>query len=118
MKTKFVMLMLAATLVTTAHASKFVLPDSCGSEKVDFDVNSKKDQPAPAPPEEGKAQIVFIESLEKSGVLGTPTNRYGMDGAWVGANKGNSYFTVSVAPGEHHLCSNWAKNVGMTVINV
>jgi len=27
-----------------------------------------------------------------------------MDGAWVGANHGNSYFSVSVAPGEHHVC--------------
>ncbi len=27
-----------------------------------------------------------------------------MDGAWVGANHGNSYFSVSVEPGEHHVC--------------
>jgi hypothetical protein len=28
-----------------------------------------------------------------------------MDGAWVGANHGDSWFAVSVAPGEHHLCA-------------
>ena len=27
-----------------------------------------------------------------------------MDGAWLGANHGNSYFTVSVEPGQHHVC--------------
>jgi hypothetical protein len=28
-----------------------------------------------------------------------------MDGVWVGANHGNSYFSVSVEPGEHHVCA-------------
>ena len=32
------------------------------------------------------------------------TTTIGLDGAWVGANKNSSYFTVSVAPGEHHVC--------------
>jgi len=27
-----------------------------------------------------------------------------MDGAWVRANHGNSYFALSVEPGEHHVC--------------
>jgi hypothetical protein len=114
MKTKFVMLMLAATLVTTAHASKTVLPDSCGADKVKFDVDSKKDAPAPSGPAEGKAQIIFIETLNRPStalaVFGGPhvpdyVTRFGMDGAWVGAAKANSYFAVDVAPGEHHLCT-------------
>jgi hypothetical protein len=28
-----------------------------------------------------------------------------LDGAWVRANKNNSYFSGSVEPGEHHMCS-------------
>ena len=28
-----------------------------------------------------------------------------MDGAWAGADHSNSYFAVSAAPGEHHLCA-------------
>jgi len=32
--------------------------------------------------------------------------RIGLDGAWVGAFKRNSYFSVSVEPGEHHACMN------------
>jgi len=31
----------------------------------------------------------------------------GLDGRWVGATNGNSYFYFSIAPGEHHLCASW-----------
>jgi len=31
----------------------------------------------------------------------------GLDGQWIGATNGNSYFYFSVDPGEHHLCTNW-----------
>jgi hypothetical protein len=108
MKTKFAMLMLVATLASTAYASKTILPDACGADKVKFDVDTKKDQPAPGPPAEGKAQIIFISTVINTGyVFGGPsyTTRFGMDGNWVGAVKNNSYFTLEVAPGKHHLCS-------------
>ncbi len=36
-----------------------------------------------------------------------PTTRLGVDRKWVGANHGDSYFYVSVDPGEHHLCASW-----------
>jgi hypothetical protein len=91
------------------------LPDSCGNDKVQFDVKTQKNQPAPAPPQEGKAQIVFIEAMDKNlacWTCGSPTSRYGLDGAWAGATQGNSYFTVDVAPGEHHLCMDWQSAFG------
>lgn len=116
MKTKLAFLILIATFATTAHASKTILPDACGDEKVQFDIQTKKDQPAPAAPEEGKAQIVFIETFRQIGHLGTPEARFGMDGAWVGADKGKSYFAISVAPGVHHLCANWSKSADVTSI--
>jgi len=98
MKPRLFVLLLCASLLAAVHArAKTVLPDSCGDASVKFDVKIKKNQPPPAPPEAGKAQIVFIES-------GRGTARYGMDGAWAGANDGDSYFAVAVAPGEHHLC--------------
>jgi len=34
-----------------------------------------------------------------------PTIRLGVDGSWVGANHGDSYFYIAVDPGEHHLCA-------------
>ena len=56
----------------------------------------------------GKAQIVFIEN--ENHMLGPfmyATIRFGLDGAWAGANNNNSYFVVPVDPGVHHLCVSW-----------
>jgi hypothetical protein len=39
--------------------------------------------------------------------LKSVTTRVGLDGAWIGANRGDSYFFFPVEPGEHHLCSDW-----------
>jgi len=61
------------------------------------------------------AQIVFIENFEQNQgfCIGCKvTTRVGVDGAWVGANLGNSYFAYSVQPGEHHLCVDWQSNLG------
>lgn len=98
MKSRIFVLLLCASLLPAVQAkAKTILPDSCGDASISFDVTAKKNQPAPAPPEAGKAQIIFIES-------GRGVARYGMDGAWVGANDGDSYFAAAVTPGEHHLC--------------
>jgi hypothetical protein len=89
------------------------LPGACGDRTVKFDVTAQKKQPAPAPPAEGTAQVVFLENENQ--VIGPfmyATVRFGMDGAWVGANNGNSYFALDVAPGVHHLCANWQSVFG------
>ena len=106
MSPKLVLMLLCASLCTAAQAgARTVLPDACGDDKAQFDVKIEDGQAAPAPPVAGKAQIVFIDddSVKTSGFSFT-TFRYGLDGAWVGANKGNSYFVLSVDPGVHHLC--------------
>jgi hypothetical protein len=107
MQVKLGVMLLCVSLVCVAQARATVLPDSCGDDKVKFDVATKKNQPAPAGPAGGKAQIVLIETLDGCVTCGTATTRFGMDGAWVGANKGSSYFTLDAAPGEHHLCTDW-----------
>jgi hypothetical protein len=108
MKLDLGLLLLCLSLVSAVQARATILPDACGDDKVKFDVSTQKDQPAPAPPEAGKAQIVFIENNNQ---MVTPfsyaTVRFGMDGAWAGANKGDSYFTLAVDPGVHHLCVSW-----------
>jgi hypothetical protein len=85
------------------------LPDACGDDKIQFNVKTARNQPAPASPAAGKARIVFVEALDKDACqgCGTPTSRIGMDGAWAGATRGISYFTIDVAPGDHHLCADW-----------
>lgn len=107
MKTRFFLTLLCFSLVfvMAARAAKTILPDACGDDSVKFDVKTEKDQPPPAGPDAGKAQIVFIDTVPyESAMARFPTIRYGMDGAWVGGNKGDSYFTLTVDPGVHNLC--------------
>jgi hypothetical protein len=117
-KLKVSALVVLAFLASTASA-KTVLPDACGDSKTNFDVKTQADQPEPAAPAAGKAQIVFIETIDKPFGCGmsttgcSPTYRFGLDGTWAGATKGNSYFVVSVDPGVHHVCTVSGKNVGV-----
>jgi len=108
MKKCLLLFLLSATIATAAHASKTILPDACGADKIKFDVETKKDQPAPPQPAEGKAQVVFLSTVTNIGyIFGGPsyTTRFGLDGKWVGAANNNSYFVLDIDPGKHHLCS-------------
>jgi hypothetical protein len=108
MKSRLFVLLLCASLFFSVQArAKTILPDACGDDSVKFDVSMQKDRPVLAPPPDGKAQIVFVESWVKNmpSIGGGPIVRFGMDGAWVGANKGDSYFALTVDPGVHHLCA-------------
>ena len=108
MNPKLVVLLLCASLLPAVCArAKTTLPDACGDDSVKFDVDTKENQPAPAPPPAGKAQIVFFESYEKNMPVigGAPIVRFGVDGAWAGADRGDSYFTMNLDPGVHHLCA-------------
>jgi hypothetical protein len=116
------MFLLCVSLVSAVEARATVLPDACGKDEIKFNVTTQKGQPVPAAPDSGKAQIVLIETLERIGnvqFFGGKIARFGVDGAWVGADRGDSYFVVAVDPGVHHLCANWQtigpdkKNVGV-----
>lgn len=83
-------------------------PDSCGPEKASFDVTTQEAGTAPSQPTASKARIIFLEDENQMiGPFMYATVRFGVDGKWVGATKGSSYFAVDVAPGEHHVCANW-----------
>jgi hypothetical protein len=115
--------LLSAFLACAGQAAANTLPDSCGDDKVKFDVSTQEGQPLPPAPPEGKAQIILIQTENQMVTLaGDATIRFGMDGSWVGANNGNSYFALTVEPGVHHLCASWQsvwgafkKNVGLTL---
>ncbi len=85
------------------------LHDACGDDHAHFDVKTEKHAPDPAPPEAGKARIVFVGRIEAPGCLGCDefAPRIGVDGSWVGATRGNSYFVLDVAPGAHNVCADW-----------
>jgi hypothetical protein len=80
---------------------------ACGPATAHFDTETGADHTV-AQPEPGKGQVYVIEVFDKVvGEISRPTLRVGLDGAWMGADKGNSYVVFPVAPGEHHLCVNW-----------
>jgi hypothetical protein len=96
----------------TGRASAADLPPSCGDEKIKFDVKTQKGAPPPAGPDAGKAQLVFVETMDKGDkyhhCLGCDaTTRVAVDGAWIGADHGDSYFAFPVDPGAHSVCVNW-----------
>ncbi len=83
---------------------------ACGPLDAKFDAQAVASQPAApgAQNEPGKALVYVAEDFTKApGELGNPTLRVGMDGAWMGATRTNSYLAFTVEPGEHHLCSSW-----------
>jgi hypothetical protein len=88
-------------------------------------VKTEKDAPAPALLQTGKARIVFIGRIDAPGCLGCSvfSPRIGVDGSWVGATKGDSYFVLDVDPGVHHVCADWkslsaapGRNVGVATL--
>jgi hypothetical protein len=90
---------------------------ACGSENIRYEVkNEKREKPAKGDKSDGSnpggaeaapetAEIFVIENLRASCFLCDSTTRIAMDGTWVGATKGNSYFSFPADAGEHHLCA-------------
>jgi hypothetical protein len=74
----------------------------CGPSGEMFDVQSTDSKHPVQQPENGKALVYFIVDF-----LNAPTMRVGVDGNWVGANNGKSYFFFQVDPGEHNICTEW-----------
>ncbi|WP_348261678.1 hypothetical protein P8935_17980 [Telmatobacter sp. DSM 110680] len=122
MRVKLAVLALAVILVSAIKTEASTLPDSCGSDKIKFEVKTEKDHPAPSLLDPSKAQLILIQTENH---MITPfhgaTVRWGMDGAWIGADNGDSYFVLTAQPGIHHLCANWQsafktlnKNVDLT----
>jgi hypothetical protein len=80
---------------------------ACGPKSVNFDVKNDNSQHTVGQPQAGKALVYVIEDIGSVHCLGSCiTTKVALDGAWVGANRHNSYFSFAVDPGERHLCVN------------
>ena len=77
---------------------------ACGRENVSFKVKLNESTHTLAEPSPGKALVYFFHDAGTNVTLGYPTVKLAIDGEWIGANHGNSYFSVPVEPGEHHVC--------------
>lgn len=103
MKLKLFAIFFFVSLVSAAMAKDRSLPDSCGDDKSKFEVTEQDDKTALPAPDAGKALVVFLEP--EFSCLGCPTQRFAMDGKWIGATKPKTFFTLQLDPGEHHFCS-------------
>jgi len=87
-----------------AQGQSTALPPACGP-KASFDVTLDRSQHVLAQPDSGKALVYFIGDFGGQSMGPAFLTRFAMDGTWLGANRNSSYFSVSVAPGERHMCS-------------
>jgi len=87
---------------------------ACGPADVKHSVETdKKQHPTPeAPPD--KALIYVIRPTMSGNRVQT---KLGVDGHWMGVNRGDNYFFFTLAPGEHHFCSQ-AENRSVTALKV
>ena len=90
-----------------AHAA------GCGPNEVEFNVKTDKNQHPTPQPEAGKAMVYVFDTikLDPGLVIGTVTLRIGLDGSWMGANHGDSYFYFPVDPGDHRVCAQWQSSL-------
>ena len=83
------------------------IPPSCGPSDIQFEVHTSKSKSEPRI-EPSKARVYIVELARKPFFEpGNPVIRIGLDGSWMGAMRGNSYFAFSVDPGGHHVCAEW-----------
>lgn len=108
MKTLVAVLLFALQVYAQDQAEAARAAAGCGPNDVQFSVKRDKSRHPVAQPEAGKALVYFFgdEDRDQAGLhIGGITTRWGIDGTWAGANDRNSYFFVSVTPGEHKVCT-------------
>jgi hypothetical protein len=95
------MLLTASAPAQTAPANFLA---ACGSVADRFNVKLDESQHTLRQPDPGKARVYFIHDAGTNFGTAYPTVKVAVDGTWVGTNRVNSYFSVSVEPGDHHMC--------------
>lgn len=97
----------AGSMLFLASAVAQDLPSACGPRGQAVSVRTNKKEHPPVAEAPGTATLVFVQ--REPPCLGCDVVRVGVDGSWVGGNKGTSWFSVPVAPGERHVCAWWKK---------
>lgn len=109
MKAALIVILLAILSAASGFAQELSVAaaeSACGPADTQFAIKIKLGPRALQQPDPGKALVYVIED-QKFSAINDVTARVGLDGVWVGANRGDSYFFFSVEPGEHHLCTDW-----------
>jgi hypothetical protein len=102
-----VLVLFAACAFAQDQAAVAAAEAGCGPTNVRFDAKEDTNQHPVPQPDSGKALVYVVQELGEVQCTGCALSKVGVDGNWVGANQGASYFSFPVDPGEHHLCVNW-----------
>jgi hypothetical protein len=97
----------AAPTVAQDQSAIASAQSACGPKETSFDAKEDTTQHPTPQPDHDKALVYVIQDFGVVQCEGCALTRVGMDGAWIGANQGSSYFFFTANPGEHHLCANW-----------
>lgn len=114
-KSVVVFLLLALPVFAQDQAATARTAAGCGPKETQFDVRTDANQHPMPQPESGKSLIYVFQHEKRDPTINYlgqhPTTRVGLDGAWIGANHGKSYFFYAIEPGDHRLCSAWQSRV-------
>lgn len=87
---------------------------ACGPKDAKSSADTDKtNHPAPEPPPD-MAMVYVVRPTMMGNKIQT---MLGVDGKWLGINRGNNYFYFTLSPGEHYLCSQ-AENRSVIAMNV
>lgn len=78
---------------------------ACGTDKVDYDAETKKDQHAATDGPEAPADKALIYVMRTTIIGYKIHSKLAVDGKWMGTNRGKTYFFFTLDPGEHNFCS-------------
>lgn len=124
MRSIFVILFVVAGAFAQDRQAMQAAQSACGPANLMFSVKIDGTQ-HPAPEADTDKSLVYvIEDLGQcpdcyddrslfsivSDVSGAVI-KFGADGSWVGASRGDSYFFFTTSPGEHHICANWQSSL-------
>lgn len=102
------------TAQNQAQSASGIAAAGCGPASVEFSVKTDKRAHQSAQPDPGTA-LVYVFEQEKLDpgfkVDSDITMRIGVDGKWVGADRGDSYLFFAVEPGNHSVCANWQSSL-------
>jgi hypothetical protein len=113
MKTAFMILLFASSAFAQSPPAPTgtASAPACGPADFSFAVKSDGSSHPVSQPEPGKALVYFLQDDTAYDSFPRPTLKWAVDGNWIGATHGDTYFYLSVAPGEHHLCTEWQSAV-------
>jgi hypothetical protein len=109
MKALPIVIFLALPVLAQNPTTSLPAQSACGPMNTQFQIKLGDNHQPEAQLEADKAVIYVVED-QKFKAIRDVTVRVGVDGAWVGATRGDSYLSVSLDPGDHHLCVDWTSD--------